>query len=136
MESVPDNGTPILVVDDDIGLLSSIKATIVGSGMPEPALISDSRHVMRLVRTHTFHLVLLDLIMPHMNGMEVLQQLKKEFPAIECIVVTAVDEVSSSVQAMKYGAYDYLVKPLSPEKMLIIINRALEKYTLRHGLTL
>ena len=136
MESVPNNGTPILVVDDDIGLLSSIKATLIGSGMPEPALVSDSRHVMRLVRNHTFHLVLLDLIMPHMNGMEVLRQLKKEFPAIECIVVTAVDEVSSSVQAMKYGAYDYLVKPLSPKKMLIVINRALERYNLRHGLTL
>ncbi len=136
MESIPDNKTPILVVDDDVGLLLSIKATLVSSGMPEPSLVSDSRRVMELARNHHFHLVLLDLIMPHLSGMDILQQLKEEFPDIECVVVTAVDEVSSAVQAMKFGAYDYLVKPLNSEKLIIVINRALERYSLRHGLAL
>ena len=54
MESIPRHSTPILVVDDDIGLLSSIKASIVSSGMPEPALISDSRRVMGIIRENTF----------------------------------------------------------------------------------
>jgi DNA-binding NtrC family response regulator len=136
MESIPNNESPILVVDDDVGLLSSIKATLVSSGMPEPALASDSRRVMELVREHHFMVVFLDLIMPHINGMEVLQQIKKEFPEIECVIVTAIDDVSSAVQAMKFGAYDYLVKPLNSEKLIIIINRALERYNLRHGLSL
>lgn len=52
MESIPDNHTPILVVDDDVGLLSSIKATLVSSGIPEPVLASDGRRVMDLVREH------------------------------------------------------------------------------------
>ena len=136
MESIPDNHTPILVVDDDVGLLSSIKATLVSSGIPEPVLVSDSRRVMDLVREHRFMLVFLDLVMPHTNGMEVLQQIKKEFPEIECVIVTATDDVSSAVQAMKYGAYDYLVKPLNSEKLIIVINRALERYNLRQGLAL
>ena len=136
MESIPANKTPVLVVDDDVGLLLSIKATLVSSGMPEPALVSDSRRVMELVRNNPFHLVLLDLIMPHLNGMDILQQLKEEFPDIECVIVTAVDEVSSAVQAMKFEAYDYLVKPLNSEKLIIAINRALERYSLRHGLAL
>ncbi|MCJ7775113.1 MAG: response regulator, partial [Desulfobulbaceae bacterium] len=88
MESIPDNHTSILVVDDDIGLLSSIKATLVSSGIPEPVLVSDGRRVMDLVREHRFMLVFLDLVMPHINGMEVLQQIKKEFPEIECVIVT------------------------------------------------
>jgi len=136
MESIPDNHTSILVVDDDVGLLSSIKATLVSSGIPEPVLVSDGRRVMDLVREHRFMLVFLDLVMPHINGMEVLQQIKKEFPEIECVIVTATDDVSSAVQAMKYGAYDYLVKPLNSEKLIIVINRALERYNLRQGLAL
>lgn len=136
MESIPDSKTPILVVDDDVGLLSSIKATLVSSGMPEPALVSDSRRVMELVREHNFMVVLLDLMMPQIGGMEILQQVKEEFPDIECLIVTAIDEVSSAVKAMRFGAYDYLVKPLNSEKLIIAINRAIERYSFRHGLSL
>ena len=136
MESIPNNQTQILVVDDDVGLLSSIKATLVSSGMQEPALVSDSRRVMELIKRNHFMVVFLDLIMPHISGMEVLKQIKKQFPEIECVIVTAIDDVSSAVQAMKYGAYDYLVKPLNSEKLIIVINRALERYNLRHGLAL
>jgi len=136
MESIPNNQTPILVVDDDEGLLSSIKATLVSAGIPEPALVSDSRWVMDLVRGHHFKLALLDLIMPHISGMEILQQIKEEFPDIECVIVTAIDDVAAAVQAMKFGAYDYLVKPLNSEKLIIVVNRALERYDLRHGLAL
>ena len=136
MESIPNNTTPLLVVDDDVGLLSSIKATLVSSGMPEPALTSDSRRVMDLIRKHHFPLILLDVIMPYISGMELLQQIKEEFPDIECVIVTAIDEVSSAVQAMRFGAYDYLVKPLNSEKLIIVINRAIERYNLRQGLAL
>jgi len=134
MESIPDNKTSILVVDDDVGLLLSIKATLVSSGMPEPALVSESSRVMELVRGHHFQLVLLDLIMPHPSGMDILQQLEEEFPDIECVIITAVDKISTAVQAMKFGAYDYLVKPINREKLIIVINRALERYCLRHRL--
>lgn len=135
MESIPTHKTPILVVDDDVGLLLSIEATLVSSGVPEPALVSDSRRVMELIKEHRFHLVLLDLIMPHIGGLELLKQLKKEFPDIECVIVTAIDEASSAVQAIKLGAFDYLVKPIDKDKMIIAINNALERYSLRHGLT-
>ncbi|MCD6561479.1 MAG: sigma-54-dependent Fis family transcriptional regulator [Deltaproteobacteria bacterium] len=136
MESIPDNNTPVLVVDDDEGLLSSIKTTLVSFGMPEPALLSDGRDVMKLVREKPYKLIFLDLIMPHISGMEILKQIKEEFPDIECVIVTAIDEVSSAVQAIKFGAYDYLVKPLNSEKLIIVINRALERFNLRHGLSL
>ncbi len=136
MESIPEKKTPILVVDDDVGLLLSIKATLISKGIPEPALVSDSQRVIDLVRKHRFQVVLLDLVMPQTTGMEVLQQLKKEFPTIECIIVTAYDDVSSAVQTMKFGAYDYLVKPLDSEKLVIVIDHALERYHLRKGLTL
>lgn len=136
MESIPDKATPILVVDDDQGLLLSIKATLLSAGMPEPALVSDSRRVLELVRRNQFQVILLDLMMPHIGGLDLLQQLNEKFPDIECIVVTAVDEAASAVQAMSLGAYDYLVKPLNSEKLIIVINHALERFNLRHELSL
>jgi DNA-binding NtrC family response regulator len=136
MESIPKKHTPILIVDDDTGLLLSIKAMLVSVGMPEPALVSDGRHVMPLLRECPFQLMLLDLIMPHIDGMDIIKQVKEEFPFIEFIIITAVDDLSSAVQAMRYGAYDYLVKPFEKEKLIISIRNALEKHSTRRTVTL
>ena len=136
MKSIPKNNTPILVVDDDEGILRSIKTILMSSSMPEPALVSDGRQVVKLVREHGYRLILLDLMMPGCSGMDILKQLKKEFPSIECVIVSAIDEVASAVQAMKFGAYDYLVKPLNSEKLAIVMNRALERYDMREKLAL
>jgi DNA-binding NtrC family response regulator len=136
MESIPKKHTPILIVDDDAGLLMSIKAMLVSVGMPEPALVSDGRRVMPLLRERPFQLVLVDLIMPHINGMDLMKQVKEEFPFIECIIITAIEDMSSAVQAMRYGAYDYLVKPLEREKLIISIHNALEKHSIRRTVTL
>ena len=134
MESIPPRHSPVLVVDDDEGLLLSIKATLVSSGMPEPALVSDSRRVMDLVRQHDFQLVLLDLMMPHLTGMEVLREIKEKSPDVECVIVSAIDDVASAVQAMSLGASDYLVKPLNSEKLIALVNRTLETHSLQHEL--
>jgi DNA-binding NtrC family response regulator len=134
MESIPDKHTPVLVVDDDEGLLLSIKATLISSGLPEPALVSDSRNVMALMRNHQFQLVLLDLMMPHLNGIAVLERIKREFPDSECVVVSANDEVATAVEAMSLGASDYLVKPLNADKLIALVNRSLEKYNLQDEL--
>ena len=134
MESIPDIHTPILVIDDDEGLLLSIKATLVSSGLPEPALLSDSRNALELARKHSFQLILLDLVMPHLNGMEVLKKIKDELPDPECVIVSATDEVATAVQAMSLGASDYLVKPLNSEKLIALVNRILEKHALQSEL--
>jgi len=134
MESIPAKPTPVLVVDDDEGLLLSIKATLVSSGLPEPALVSDSRNVMALMRQQPFQLVLLDLMMPHINGIGVLEKIKREFPDSECVIVSANDEVATAVEAMSQGASDYLVKPLNSEKLIALVNRSLEKYNLQDEL--
>ena len=135
MKSIPDNAS-ILVVDDDQGLLLSIQATLVSSGLPEPAILSDSRQVLEIIRSRGFHLVFLDLKMPHVSGMELLEAIKTEFPNIECVIVTASDEASTAIQAMRFGAYDYLVKPLNTDKLILTANRALERFNLRNELTL
>jgi DNA-binding NtrC family response regulator len=136
MELIPDNKSPVLVVDDDTGLLLSIRAAMASHGMPEPAVLSDSRNVIDVLRKRHFPIVLIDLMMPYVTGLEVLEQIKKYFPDIACIIVTAVDDISTAVKAMKNGAYDYIVKPLKIDQLVIVINRAQERYNLRYGLSL
>jgi DNA-binding NtrC family response regulator len=130
MESVSEQ-SPILVVDDDPGLLLSIKATLLSADLPEPDTISDSRLVMDRVRNNAYKIILLDLLMPHINGMELLEMIKKEFPETVCLIVTATDEVSTAIQAIRLGAYDYLVKPVDGENLVMIIQRALKRYHVR-----
>lgn len=136
MKHIPESPTPLLVVDDDKGHLLSVKALLKKSDIPEPALLSDSRQVLSMIRHHGFVVVLLDLMMPHVDGMALLKEIKTGFPEVECIVVTAVDDTASAVRAMKYGAYDYMVKPVSRDRLTILIHRALERHTLRKGMSL
>ena len=134
MESIPQKKSPILVVDDDEGLLLSIQATLISSGLPEPALVSDSRRVIDLLRAQRFPLVLLDLMMPFLGGMEVLKQIKEEIPETDCIIVSAVDDVTTAVGAIKNGACDYLVKPLNSEKLVALVRSHLERCRLQDQL--
>ena len=134
MESISAKDAPVLVVDDDEGLLLSIKATLISSGLPEPALVSDSRRVIDLLRQHRYRLVLLDLMMPHMGGMEVLQLIREEFPDTDCVIVSAMDDVPTAVAAMSSGAIDYLVKPLNSERLVALVSSHLERYRFRDEL--
>ena len=135
MKSVSDI-SPILIVDDDAGLLLSIKATLLSADLPEPDVVSDSRLVMDMFRKHPYKIVLLDLVMPHINGMELLEKIKAEFPDTVCLIVTATDEVSTAIQAIKLGAADYLIKPVNSSNLITIVQRALERYNLRKDVAL
>ncbi len=135
MGKLTDNSS-ILIVDDDEGLLFSMRAALMSAGLPDPVMISDSRQVLELIRKKHFHLALLDMIMPHLDGMDILKQIKQESPTTECIILTAVDDVATAVKAMRYGAYDYLVKPLQVKSTTIAIRHALERYQLRQGMAL
>lgn len=136
MEYLSPSNPLVLVVDDDKGLLASIRATLSSAGLPEPALQSDSRMAMECIRKYQYPLIILDLLMPRPDGMELLPQIKAEYPTIEVVILTAVDDVATAVQAMQYGAYDYLLKPISTEKLLIVVQRALERHYLQKGLAL
>jgi DNA-binding NtrC family response regulator len=134
MKTIPTQKPAVLVVDDDEGLLLSIKATLVSAGLPEPALMSDSRRVLDVLRSQRVPLVLLDLMMPHMGGMEVMQRIKEEFPEVDCVIVSAMDDVPTAVQAISSGASDYLVKPLNSDKLVALVQSHLERYRFRDEL--
>ncbi|MGQ9508992.1 MAG: response regulator, partial [Thermodesulfobacteriota bacterium] len=75
--------------------------------------------------------ILLDLMMPGMSGMEVLEQIRSNYPDLLVIVITGYATVESAVEAMKKGAYDFIPKPFTPDQLRIVVRRALEKRTLQ-----
>ena len=126
----------VLVVDDEVSILRSVSAILVKAGLDEPALVSNSEQVMELLANRRFRVVLLDLMMPKVDGLTLLGEIKAKYPDIECIILTAMDDVPSAVRATKLGAYEYLVKPVDGEKLVLVIRRALEKADLRRQLSL
>ena len=86
----------------------------------------DSRRVLDLLQREPVDVILLDLFMPHISGMELLPLIRERYPQIPVIVATAAYELERAVECMKQGAFDYLVKPVDNERLLVTLNKALE----------
>lgn len=127
----------ILVVDDEVDFLDSIRRGLRNSGFKNIHLESDPKQVVSLIRKEeSFDIALIDLTMPRVSGIELLEMIKQTNPNTECIMVTAVDEAKFAVECLKKGAYDYLVKPITREDLVMVINRALERKRLLNILDL
>lgn len=121
-------GYSIIVVDDDSDFLESIQRGLIISGFKNLSIHLDPLEAANLIeKGKDFDIALIDITMPGMSGIQLLEIIKTNQPHTECIVLTAVDDVSVAVKCLKKGAYDYLVKPISKEDLVLSINRALEK---------
>jgi len=126
----------ILIVDDEPEILFSSKLMLRGEGFEHVHTLEDSRTVLPFLETHQeVSLVILDLFMPHVTGLELLPLITYEFPHIQIIVVTAANEVATAVDCIKKGASDYLVKPVDKDQFLRSITRALEVFSLKNEVT-
>lgn len=118
----------ILVVDDERDFLETLKRGLIISGYKNLNLLTDPMAASKSVEAgESYDIALLDITMPGMNGLELLERIKTCSPETECIMITAVNEVSVAVQCMQKGACDYLVKPILHEELVLRIKRALEK---------
>ena len=121
----------ILVADDEAGVRSFLAETLELGGH-EVAQASDGEEALALLARRAFDLLVTDLRMPKRDGMEVLREAHARQPDLEVIVLTAHGSVSSAVEAMRLGAFDYLQKPLDgPDQVLLLAERALERRRLR-----
>lgn len=123
--------SPVLAVDDDQNDLEIISNYLTLASMPTPVLISDSRQVMAAMRRHKFMVVILDLLMPHLDGINLLHQIKQEFPYVECIMLSGQDDLPAVVSAIRSGAFDYLVKSKDLDRLTHVVKHALERQRMR-----
>ena len=125
----------ILVVDDEPVALASIKRVLARHGMRDCELCqSGAQALERLNSGRSYDVVLLDLLMPEVDGLKVLEEATPRNPCTEFIVLTALDEARHAVRAIRLGAYDYLVKPVDNDRLVLSIERAFERRGLRAGL--
>jgi two-component system response regulator HydG len=126
----PDKKTTVLVVDDDAGHRATLK-TIIKSWDYHAEGTDDGTKAVKKVRESPFDLILMDVRMAVMSGIEALKRIKQYNPSIPILIMTAYSSVGSAVEAMKAGAYDYLTKPLDFDALKIAMERALEHTSLK-----
>lgn len=115
----------ILAVDDEPDMLTTFKAIL---GKTYDIKTADSGPAsLDTIRKENIDLVLLDILMPRMDGIEVLRKIKEADPTVEVIIVTASKEIKSAVECMKMGACDYVTKPFDVDELKAVIAKALEK---------
>ncbi len=119
----------ILVADDDDGHRLMLEALLRRWGLDVETAV-DGREAVAKIET-PFDAVLMDIRMPHMDGMAALKEIVKRNPAIPVVIMTAYSAVDSAVEALKSGAYDYLIKPLDFDVLRLTLDRALEHSRLK-----
>ncbi len=122
----PAGRTRVLVVDDEPAILSFLKPLLEKAGYECRTSASAGEALAELQRDG-FSLVLTDIMMPGMNGIELLERIKAMKRGIAVVMLTALDTVEHSIRSMKAGAFDYITKPFTTSQVLAAVEKALEK---------
>ena len=119
-----DSNIKILIVDDDeVVRLSYLRSLADSHRNVESA--RDGNEAMRAIKQKAFDVVLLDLRMPGVDGMEVLKAIKDKWPETEVVVITGYPSIETAKEAVRLGAYDYLAKPVGPDDVINAANDAM-----------
>ncbi len=116
----------ILVIDDDKAIRDACFQILSRQGF-RVELASSARQGLALLERMSFDAILLDLVMPDMDGLETLKKIKAQDPDAEVIIITGYGTIQSAVESIKAGAFHFLSKPFVPDDLRTLINRALEK---------
>jgi DNA-binding NtrC family response regulator len=116
----------VLVIDDELIILNSCHRILTEKEY-EVQTVQTGAEGLQKLREETFDIVLTDLMMPEISGMEILKKVMKSYPDIIVIMITGYSTVQTAVEAMKLGAYDYIPKPFTPDELVEAVDKALEK---------
>ncbi len=119
----------ILVVDDEKIIREGAERILIKEGW-STSIAESGEQGLELIKSDNFQVLLLDLMMPGISGMEVLQSALEIKPELLVIVITGYATIENAVQAMKSGAYDFIPKPFTPDQLRIVVHRALDKIQL------
>ena len=119
----------ILIVDDEEIVIQSCQR-ILGDDNHVVDSVRDGWEAIRKIDEIHYDVIVLDIMMPKIDGLEVLQQVKERHPDTDVIMMTGLSQVQTAVKAMKLGAFDYLSKPFDPDQLKHVVDRALERQRL------
>src|SRR3954447_8814420 len=119
----------ILIIDDERPILLTLDALLGRHGY-QPIPAGTAAQGLKVLKTETPAVVLLDLQLPDADGLEMLDQIKQEHPGTQVIILTAHDSLNNAIESIKRGAYHFISKPYAPEELLSLIEKAIEKQSL------
>ena len=119
-------GGKILIVDDELDMLELLEMIIVEKTPYRVVTTNNPLEVPHLLKKEPFDLLITDLRMPGLSGMDLIREAKKIDPVMPIIVITAYGSSQSAEESITEGAYDYITKPFRKDQILITINRAME----------
>jgi len=119
------NGRILIVDDEEIVIRSCLR--ILAAENYEVDTSNDGLDALGKIHEKNYDVLILDIKMPKMDGMEVLQRVKEARPDIDVIMITGLHDIETAVQAMKMGAFDYLPKPFEPDEFQMVVERAFER---------
>ena len=118
-------GKSILIVDDELSIRETLSGILRDEGY-EVAVAMDGKAALKVVEDDSPDLIFLDIVMPGMDGLEVLQKIKEKIPESYVIIISAYGTIETAVKALKYGAFDFIEKPLSLEKVVLTVKHAFD----------
>lgn len=119
-----------IVIDDEISVCEAVRAILEGEGM-EVFTTTNSINAIEQIKGNNYDLIISDLKMPEMDGLELYDNIKETSPESIFIIITAYGTIQSAVDAIKKGIYDYIPKPFTPDEVRIPVRRALERKMLK-----
>lgn len=119
----------VMVVDDERDIRDGSERILTRAGF-HVVLASNGKDALDLLASTPVSIVLLDLKMPGMDGMEVLERINRDFPSVLVIIITGFATVETAIEAMKQSAYDFIPKPFEPDQLRIVVHRATDKLRL------
>ncbi len=122
---------PVLAIDDEWTALQACNLILRMEGIENVICCQDARKAMEIMGKQRIGVVLLDLFMPHVSGLELLSKIGQEYPDVPVIVVTGAANIETAVECMRAGAFDYMVKPIERSRLLSGVERAFEVLELR-----
>lgn len=119
----------ILVVDDELLVRTFLKETLVRKGL-DVTIAENGKSALALAKENAFDMVFTDMKMPDLTGLDVLRKLKEISPSTIVVVITAFGSIDNAVEAMRLGAFNYLIKPFSPDTIEAVVEKAKEHLSL------
>ncbi len=126
---MPDKKSRLLVVDDEKNIRLTITQTLESTGLEIETAVN-GEEALQKIDPNDYRIVLLDLKMPGLDGMEVLKRISETRPDIRVIIITAHGTIDSAVEAMKLGAVDFIQKPFAPEEIRSLVMSVIEREAL------
>lgn len=119
----------VLVVDDELVVCKSVERILSKEGFQVDYAL-DALEALKRLQAKPYSVVVTDLMMPKMSGMELLERIGRDFPKVQVIMITGYATIKTAVQAIKLGAFDYIPKPFTPDELSSAVVRAIERIKL------